>query len=138
MKPSQSKIKQHAKSYVKVIEWDPADGCFVGSAPPIIGPACHGATEAEVLRRLGPIVEEWVEMFLAEGIPLPGATANREYSGKFLVRLGPELHKKAAVHAMVRGQSLNHYVVETLENEYLARESQARYGSVGTRKRRRS
>jgi predicted HicB family RNase H-like nuclease len=137
MKPSQLKIKECAKRYVKVIEWDPEDGCFVGSAPPIIGPACHGATEADVLRKLGPIVDEWVEMFLAEGIPLPEATANRDYSGKFLVRLGPELHKKAAVHAMVRGQSLNQYVVETLENEYMARETQSNYKATGTRMRRR-
>ena len=138
MKPTQSKIREHAKGYLKVIEWHPEDNCFVGSAPPIIGPSCHGATEAEVLRKLGPIVEEWVELFLSEGRPLPEPTANREYSGKFLVRLEPELHRKAALHAMVNGQSLNQYVVETLENVYLAREAASAYGPVRTRKRRRT
>ena len=137
-KPLESKIREHAKRYLKVIEWDPDDGCYVGSAPPIIGQACHGATEAEVLRKLGPIVEEWVAIFISDGIPLPEATANRDFSGKFLVRLGPELHRKAAVHAMVRGQSLYQYVVETLENEYLARETQSKYGSAGARRRRRT
>jgi predicted HicB family RNase H-like nuclease len=138
MKPSQAKIKECAKRYVKVIEWDPADRCFIGSAPPIIGPSCHGATEAEVLRKLAPIVDEWVAMFLGEGRPLPEATANREYSGKFLIRLDPELHKKAALHALVNGQSLNQYVVETLENEYLAREASAEYGLPKNKGRRRT
>jgi len=136
MKPTQSEIRKHAKGYLKVIEWHPEDNRFVGSAPPIIGPSCHGATEAEVLGKLGPIVEEWVEMFLKEGRPLPKATANREYSGRFLVRLEPELHRKAALHAMVRGLSLNQYVVDTLENEYLAREAASGYGTSRSRKRR--
>jgi predicted HicB family RNase H-like nuclease len=138
MKASPAKIKECSRRYVKVIEWDPTDGCFVGSAPPIIGPSCHGSTEAEVLRKLGPIVDEWVEMFLSEGKPLPGATAGREYSGKFLVRLKPELHKKAALHAMVSGQSLNQYVVETLENEYLVREASAEYGLRKPKDKRRA
>jgi predicted HicB family RNase H-like nuclease len=138
MKPTQSKIREFAKGYLKVIEWHPEDNCFVGSAPPIIGPSCHGATEAEVLRKLGPIVEEWVELFLSEGRPLPEATANRQYSGKFLIRLEPELHRKAALHALVRGQSLNQYVVETLENEYMAREAASAYGPGRARKRRKT
>jgi predicted HicB family RNase H-like nuclease len=134
MKTYQSKAREYSRKYVKVIEWDPIDSCFVGSAPPIIGRSCHGETEAEVLRQLGPMVEEWVELFLAEGRPLPEETANREYSGKFLVRLKPELHKKAALQAMVRGLSLNQYVVETLENEYSVREASVAYGGPKTKK----
>jgi predicted HicB family RNase H-like nuclease len=137
MRPSPAKIKECSRRCVKVIEWDPVDRCFVGSAPPIIGPSCHGATEAEVLKKLGPIVDDWVEMYLAEGRPLPEATAGREYSGKFVVRLKPELHKKAALHAMVSGQSLNQYVVETLENEYLVREASSEYGLRKPRAKRR-
>jgi hypothetical protein len=28
--------------YTKLVEWSDEDACFVGSAPPLIGPCCHG------------------------------------------------------------------------------------------------
>jgi predicted HicB family RNase H-like nuclease len=80
----------------------------------LIGHNCHGATEAAVLTQLQTIVEEWVEILLTEGTPLPTATANRKFSGKFLVRLPPEVHRRIALKAMARGDSLNQFVARTL------------------------
>ena len=114
MKPTRKQIREHARSYLKVVEWSTADGAFVGSAPPIIGQCCHGEIEAQVLRQLTRIVEEWVESFLREGRPLPESTAGKSYSGKFLVRVSPEVHRKAALQAMARGESLNQFVAEAI------------------------
>ena len=36
------------ESYIKVVEWSTEDGCFIGSAPPLVGPCCHGDDEMEV------------------------------------------------------------------------------------------
>ena len=103
-----------ARRYLKLVEWSDEDGCFVGSAPPIIGPCCHGRTEAEVMAQLSAIVEEWVRIMLADGHPLPADTAGKKYSGQFVVRLAPELHKKASLKALARGESLNQFVATTL------------------------
>lgn len=103
-----------ARRYLKLVEWSEKDGCFVGSAPPIIGPCCHGKTEAEVMAQLTTIVEEWVEVMLREGHPLPAGTAGKKYSGQFVVRVTPELHKKASLKALARGESLNQFVAATL------------------------
>lgn len=116
MKPTASQIKTQARRYLKVVEWSDKDRCYVGSAPPIIGQSCHGKTEAEVLRQLNVIVEDWVEILLREGKPLPAPSAGKSYSGKFLVRVPPELHQKAALKAMARGESLNQFVAEALAN----------------------
>lgn len=115
MKPTRTKIKEAAKRYLKVVEWSDEDGCFIGSAPPLVGQSCHGKTEAEVLEQLQSIVEEWVEILLTDGTPLPPATANKNYSGKFIVRISPDLHKKAAVKAMAHGESLNQFVAGAIE-----------------------
>jgi predicted HicB family RNase H-like nuclease len=56
------------------------------------------------------IVDEWVEVFLREGKPLPTPSAGKSYSGKFLVRVSPEIHQKAALKAQARGESLNQFV----------------------------
>lgn len=55
------------KDYVKLVEWSDEDGCFVGSAPPLIGPCCHGDDEAEVYRELCQIVEEWIQIYQEDG-----------------------------------------------------------------------
>ena len=116
MRPTRKQIREHARRYLKVVEWSATDGAFVGSAPPIIGQCCHGETEAQVLRKLTRIVEEWIETFLREGRPLPESAAGKSYSGKFLVRVPPEVHRKAALKAMARGESLNQFVAEALTN----------------------
>ncbi len=103
-----------ARRYLKLVEWSDADGCFVGSAPPIIGPCCHGQSESKVMAQLSVIVEEWIETMLADGHPLPDVTAGKKYSGQFVVRVAPELHKKASLKALARGESLNQFVAATL------------------------
>jgi predicted HicB family RNase H-like nuclease len=62
------------------------------------------------------IVEDWVEILLRDGKPLPAPSAGKSYSGKFLVRVPPELHQKAALKAMARGESLNQFVAAALAN----------------------
>ena len=114
MKITASQIKEHARRYVKIVEWSDEDAAYIGSALPLIGHCCHGNTEESVLKQLNVIVNEWVEHYLKEGKTLPEASAEKEYSGKFLVRMTPELHRLAAMQAMARGESLNQYVTSRL------------------------
>jgi predicted RNase H-like HicB family nuclease len=57
-----SELKARAARYTKTVEWSDEDGCFVGSAPPLIGPCCHGKDEARVYAQLCGIVEEWIAL----------------------------------------------------------------------------
>ena len=65
--------KTTGREYLRVVEWSPEDQCFVGSAPPLIGRCCHGATEANVLRQLKRIVDDWIRLADKEGVALPPA-----------------------------------------------------------------
>jgi len=106
------KIK--SSDYIKVVEWSEEDACFIGSAPPLIGRCCHGKKEADVYARLCKIVEEWIDLYQKEGKPLPEPSAGKEYSGKFVLRTGEELHRLLAIRAMQAGDSLNNFVVKAL------------------------
>jgi len=64
-----------AGRYLKVAEWSDDDGAFVGQCPGIIGPCCHG--DDEVYRESCRIVEEWVELAIRDGRPLPALMAGR-------------------------------------------------------------
>jgi len=101
--------------YIKIVEWSAKDRCFIGSAPPLIGHCCHGKDEVEVYRQLGRIVGEWVALYNKEGKPLPEPSAGKDYSGKFVLRVDPELHKLLAVRAMQQGDSLNSYAARHLK-----------------------
>ena len=112
MKKSEWKAK--AARYMKIVEWSDEDGCFVGSAPPLIGPCCHGQDEAKVYAQLCRIVEEWIEILESEGRELPEPLAAKKFSGKFVLRVEPALHRRLAAKALAAGESLNSYCVKTL------------------------
>ena len=107
------KIK--ASDYIRVVEWSEEDGLFIGSAPPLIGPCCHGKNEEEVYRQLRVIVKEWVTLYNQEKKALPEPSAGKSYSGKFLLRTGTELHRLLTTRALQEGESLNNYCVKLLK-----------------------
>lgn len=104
-----------AHQYLKLVRWSEEDQAFIGSCPPIIGDACHGDTEAEVINQLVVIVDEWIDIFAEDGRPLPAAT-NKTYSGKLPLRIDPDLHRAVAAHALVAGQSINRFVESALKS----------------------
>ena len=112
MKTSQLKAK--AARYMKIVEWSDEDGCFVGSAPPLIGPCCHGRDEAKVYAQLCRIVEEWIEILETDGRELPDPLAAKKFSGKFILRVEPALHRRLVAKALAAGESLNSFCAKTL------------------------
>ena len=113
MKPT---VKEASARYLKIVEWSDEDRCFVGRCPGLFFGGCHGDDEAEVYRELCGLVEEHVAGLRAQKEKLPTATAGRIYSGKFMVRVGPEIHQKAAIKASLRGESLNQFVAAAIAN----------------------
>jgi predicted HicB family RNase H-like nuclease len=107
MKPEQS--------YMKVVEWSDEDGCYIGSAPPLVGPCCHGATEAEAYRQLAVIVPDVVKALNERGLKLPEKSAGKEFNGKILARVSPELHRALTIRALIERRSLNSYIESALE-----------------------
>jgi len=100
--------------YLKVVEWSEEDQTYIGSCPELFDGGCHGASEAKVYKELCGIVEEWVEIYKKHGDPLPEPKRRDEYSGKLVVRVGPELHKVLAYRAQIANDSLNNYCVGIL------------------------
>ena len=108
-------LKTKAAHYLKIVEWSDEDGCFVGSAPPIIGPCCHGDNEAKVYAELCQIVEEWIELLETEGSPLPEPLGKvSDFSGKFVLRVEPALHRRLAAKALAACESLNSFCADAL------------------------
>jgi len=109
-------MKAKVARYLKVVEWSDEDKCFVGRIPGLCYGGVHGDDETKVYRELCVVTEEWIEIMEEDGRPLPPPTAGKTYSGKFAVRIPPELRRRTALKALSRNQSLNEYVASALGN----------------------
>lgn len=74
-------MKESAR-YVKIVEWSDEDQCYVGSSPGLLYGGCHGDDEQQVFEELCQIVEETIDLYHADGKPLPAATSGRDYANK--------------------------------------------------------
>jgi predicted RNase H-like HicB family nuclease len=74
-------MKDSAK-YVKIVEWSDEGQCYVGSAPGLVYGGCHGPDEKAVFVELCEIVEEAIELYRADGKPLPPATSGRDLANR--------------------------------------------------------
>ena len=105
--------------YLKIVEWSDEDQCYVGTIPGWIGKCCHGDNEVEVYHQLGQILEEWIEIYEEDKIPLPSSITAKKYSGKFQLKIDSDLHKALAIKAMQADQSLNNFCGKILKKTIL-------------------
>ena len=106
---------KNSDRYLKIVEWSEEDQCYVGTCPGLFYGGCHGDNEADVYKELCEIVEENIALYKENGKPLPPETAGKEYSGKFLLRPGKELHKVLAIRALQADESLNNFCLNSLK-----------------------
>ncbi len=112
--------------YIKIVEWSEEDQCYVGTCPGLMLGGIHGDDEAKVYKELCQAVEEWIEIYQEDRERLPASTAGKNYSGKFVVRVGRDLHKALAIDALRHGESLNSYCVNKLQENRLPDERNKR------------
>ncbi|KAA9131522.1 toxin-antitoxin system HicB family antitoxin [Marinihelvus fidelis] len=105
----------NSDDYIRIVEWSDEDQCYIGRSPGLFLGGVHGDDEHQVYRDLVNAIKETVASELAEGHTLPAPTAGRQYSGKFNLRVGPELHELLSLRAAGVSESLNSYVVNSLE-----------------------
>lgn len=100
--------------YLKIVEWSEEDKCYVGTCPGLMLGGVHGKNEAKVYQELCKVVDEWIRNYQKDGDPLPAATSGRAFSGKFVIRVGKDLHRTLYLESLRIGESLNSYCVDML------------------------
>lgn len=107
-------IKTAAARYTKFVEWSDEDQCFIGRCPELMGGGVHGSDEAAVYAELCQAVEEWIELLHQDGLPLPKPRGTEAFSGRFVLRVDPALHRRLAAKALAAGESLDSFCVKAL------------------------
>jgi predicted HicB family RNase H-like nuclease len=111
---NRKQIKEQAARYAKFVEWSDEDRCFIGRCPGLFDGAVHGRDEAKVYKELCETVEEWIELLHQDNAPLPEPLPGKRFSGRFVLRVQPALHRRLAAKALAAGESLNSYCAKTL------------------------
>ena len=98
------------KGYVGQVEFDDEADIFHGEVINLRDVVTfQGSTVGELRKAFEESVDDYLD-FCAER----GESPEKPYSGKFMVRLEPELHKMLAIRAKKARKSLNAWVHDTL------------------------
>ena len=93
--------------YTYRITWSEEDGDHVGLCAEFPGLSWLAPTPGGALRGIRRLVAEVCEDMGANDEPVPEPLALRSFSGKFVVRVPPEVHRELALEAAEAGVSLN-------------------------------
>lgn len=107
---SESNLMQH-KGYAGLVEYDPEDRVFHGR---VIGIRDVVNFEGETVDQIENAFRESVDDYLVF-CKKRGESPDKPYSGKLLLRLPPQLHRKLDVIAQSKGVSLNNLIVNVVD-----------------------
>lgn len=99
-----------ADHYSYRVRWSTEDGEYVGTVAELPSLSWLAADQAETFAGIQRLAAGVVSDMLAKGETPPEAIADRTYSGKFVVRIPPELHRQLVIEAADQHVSLNRLI----------------------------
>jgi predicted HicB family RNase H-like nuclease len=102
--------------YSLIMEWSDEDGVWIGRCPELFHGGVHGGDRLKAYAELLQAVDEHIELARQDRRSLPDPLVDRQFSGKFLLRTSPQLHRDLTLRAVKDGESLNNFVVKKLQS----------------------
>jgi predicted HicB family RNase H-like nuclease len=93
--------------YTYRVTWSEEDKEYVGLCAEFPSLSWLAKSPEAALKGIRKLVEDVVKDMRREGKEVPKPIACRQYSGKFMVRVPPQVHRKLAIQASESGVSLN-------------------------------
>jgi predicted HicB family RNase H-like nuclease len=93
--------------YTYRVTWSDDDNEYVGLCTEFPSLSWLAKDPQAALRGIRKLVQDVIEDMRKEGEAVPEPIALKHFSGKFMVRVPPQVHKKLAIEAAESGVSLN-------------------------------
>ena len=100
--------------YTYRVTWSEDDNEYVGLCAEFPSLSWLASTPEAALKGIRKVVEDVVKDMRGDGEEVPEPIASRRYSGKFMIRVPPEVHRNLAIKAAEAGVSLNRLVSSKL------------------------
>lgn len=96
--------------YTYRVTWSEEDGEFIGLCAEFPSLSHLAQTRAEALEGIAALIGEVLADMATTGEQPPDPLSAHQFSGKFQVRIPPQVHRMLAIQAAEAGVSLNRYV----------------------------
>jgi len=93
--------------YAYRVLWSEDDQEYIGLCSEFSSLSWLESTQEKALKGIRKLVNECISDLNENGEEVPTPIAVKDYSGKFMVRVPPEIHRQLAVQAAESGVSLN-------------------------------
>jgi len=93
--------------YTYRVTWSEEDNEYVGLCAEFPSLSWLAKNPEAALKGIRKLVKDVVKDLRNQGESVPEPIASRHYSGKFIVRVPPQVHRKLAIQAAEAGVSLN-------------------------------
>ena len=100
--------------YRIVVRYSEEDGGHIAVVPELRGCSPWGKSESAAIKAVKEAAAAWLEAAKANKIEIPTPIDAKRVTGKFALRMPPELHKELVFEAKAQGRSLNQYIVYKL------------------------
>lgn len=102
-----NKMVSRQDRYTYRVTWSDEDEEHVGLCAEFPSLSWLASSPEEALQGIRQVVADVVADMAQSGEKIPEPIASKQYSGKFLVRVPPEVHRRLALEAAEAGVSLN-------------------------------
>lgn len=99
-----------ADHYSYRVHWSAEDGTYIGTVAELPSLSWMADDRSEAFEGIQTLAAEVVADLAESGETPPEALGDRSYSGKFMVRILPEMHRRLALEAAEQNVSLNRLV----------------------------
>ena len=96
--------------YAYRVIWSNSDQEYVGLCVEFPTLSWLAKTPEAALKGIRRVVAEGIKIMEADGDSIPAPLSNKKYSGKFSVRIPPEVHRELSIQAAEAGVSLNRLI----------------------------
>jgi predicted HicB family RNase H-like nuclease len=102
-----AQTKDKNDKYTYRITWSEEDSEYVGLCAEFPSLSWLAQTPDGALKGVSKLVHDVVADMQQSGEPVPEPIAAKQFSGKFMIRVPPEVHRQLAIQAAEAGVSLN-------------------------------
>lgn len=100
--------------YTYRVTWSPEEQEYMGTCAEFPRLSHFDETPEAALLGIRELVQETIAFMKEKGVAIPEPLAEKQYSGKFQVRITPQQHRSLAIEASEAGVSLNRLISSKL------------------------
>jgi predicted HicB family RNase H-like nuclease len=89
------------------VTWSEEDAEYVGLCTEFPSLSWLAETPEAALKGVSMLVHDVIADMLKNGEPVPEPIATRHFSGKFMIRVPPDIHRQLTIQSLEAGVSLN-------------------------------